>query len=483
MDFRETGPASDEPELNPMIDRALPIPEEETAEALSREEGPGAVEDPVRAYLRDIGKIRLLTAAQEVEIGRRIERGQTQLWQALAEIPPVVRALVLAGDELRRGAVTPEQLLVLPEGGEIDDAKLKLILRSFARLGRLEAETVRLRKALRDRRLAASTRQNYAGWIEANGEAIRTVVVGLPLKPAMIDGLVAQARGVLERLQRLSERARQSRTPAMAREIQEVRREAGLPLRELRTRLDCVAKAEASVRQAKRELTEANLRLVVSVAKRYLGYDLSLLDLIQDGNLGLMKAVDRFQYRRGFKFSTYATWWIRQAITRAIADRGRTIRIPVHMMETLHKVSRVSREMTGTLGREPTPEEIARRAGVPAKKIRLVLEASRKPVSLEAPVGQETQLGELIEDTRVESPTEALLTEDLGTQVARALATLSPREQEVIRLRFGIGDDDAPHTLEEVGQRYGLTRERIRQIELKALRQLRRPLQAALVED
>jgi RNA polymerase primary sigma factor len=482
MDFRETGRVVDEPELNPMIDHALPMLEEDLAEAPSREEGPSAVEDPVRAYLRDIGQVRLLTAAQEVEIGRRIELGQTQLWRALAEIPLVVRALVQAGDKLCRGTTLPEELLVLPEGGEIDDAKLKLILRSFARLGRLEAETVRLQKALRDRRVAASTHRNYTRWIEANREAIQTVVVGLPLKPAMIDDLVAQARGVLERLQRLSEEARQTRTSVMTRQIQEVRREAGLPLRELRTLLDCVAKADASVRQAKRELTEANLRLVVSVAKRYLGYDLSLLDLIQDGNLGLMKAVDRFQYRRGFKFSTYATWWIRQAITRAIADRGRTIRIPVHMMETLHKVSRVSREMTGSLGREPTPEEIARRAGVPAKKVRLVLEASRKPVSLEAPVGEETQLGELIEDTQLGSPTEALLTEDLRTQVARALATLSPKEQEIIRLRFGIGDD-APRTLEEVGQRYGLTRERIRQIEVKALRRLRQPLQVVACED
>jgi RNA polymerase primary sigma factor len=252
-------------------------------------------------------------------------------------------------------------------------------------------------------------------------------------------------------------------------------------LPELRALLDQVDASEATVRQAKRELTEANLRLVVSVAKRYLGHDMSLLDLIQEGNLGLMRAVDRFQYRRGFKFSTYATWWIRQAITRALADRGRTIRIPVHMMETLHKVSRVSRQMTAALGREPTPEEIARQMGFPAKKVRLVLEASRKPMSLETPIGEDTQLGELIEDMQVSGPTETLLSQDLSTQVERALATLTPKEQDVIRLRFGLADG-APHTLEEVGQRFALTRERIRQIEGKALRRLRRPLQAAFAE-
>jgi RNA polymerase primary sigma factor len=229
------------------------------------------------------------------------------------------------------------------------------------------------------------------------------------------------------------------------------------------------------VRQAKKELMEANLRLVVSVAKRYLGSELSLLDLVQEGNLGLMKAVDRFQYRRGFKFSTYATWWIRQAITRAIADHSRTIRIPVHMVETLNRISRVNRLMVNEMVREPTPEELARRTGVPARKVRLILESSRKPLSLETPIGEDSDLGDFLEDKTAESPNDSLISQDLTNQVDRALATLSPKEKEILRLRFGIGEE-GEHTLEEVGKRFSVTRERIRQIETKALRKLRHPL-------
>jgi RNA polymerase primary sigma factor len=433
---------------------------------------PTAGEDPVRAYLREIGKVPLLRADQEVEIGRRIEAGQADLWTALAGIPMVIRALAEAGERLRRGELPAEQVIVLPETGEIGDAELSATLRSFARVRRLQQEAVRLAEALRGRRISATSRLNYRRWIAANRNVLKKTVAGMPLRPTMIDELVARVRAAAGHLGQLSEEARQTRSAAARCRLREFEREVGLPLRELRCLLEQIERSDVQVRRAKRELTEANLRLVVSVAKRYVGRDVSLLDLIQDGNLGLMRAVDRFQYRRGFKFSTYATWWIRQAIARAIADRGRTIRIPVHMMETLQKVSRVSREMVAELGREPTIEEIARSSGIPASKVRLVLEASRKPMSLETPVGEEAQLSDFLEDTTAGSPAESMLTRDLSAQVERALATLTPKEQEVLRLRFGL-EDDAPHTLEEVGNRFGLTRERIRQIEVKALRKLR----------
>jgi RNA polymerase primary sigma factor len=265
------------------------------------------------------------------------------------------------------------------------------------------------------------------------------------------------------------------RTARAGGELGALQAQAGVARKPLLAALAEIERHDRVVRQAKKELMEANLRLVVSVAKRYLGSELSLLDLVQEGNLGLMKAVDRFQYRRGFKFSTYATWWIRQAITRAIADHSRTIRIPVHMVETLNRISRVNRLMVNEMGREPTPEELARRTGVPARKVRLILESSRKPLSLETPIGEDSDLGDFLEDKTAESPNDSLISQDLTNQVDRALATLSPKEKEILRLRFGIGEE-GEHTLEEVGKRFSVTRERIRQIETKALRKLRHPL-------
>jgi RNA polymerase primary sigma factor len=466
--------AGDEAELSPLPDEET----EEVTPALPEEVlTPGATrgEDPVRLYLKEIGKVPLLTARQEVEIGRRIEVGQIALRKALAGTPLAIRALLEVGDRLRRAEIPADDVIVLPEGGELDAAEVKPVLAAFGRIRRLDREIERLRLALRDRRRSTTTRTNYLKWIAANREAIQKIVAEMSLKPSLIEDVVTKVRRHGDRIRQRATETKRNRSAGIARELRALQEEAGLPRRELFALLEQIERSDRIVRQAKRELMEANLRLVVSVAKRYLGSDLSLLDLVQEGNIGLMKAVDRFQYRRGFKFSTYATWWIRQAITRAIADHSRTIRIPVHMVETLNRISRVNRNIINELGREPTPEELAQRTGVPAKKVRLILESSRKPLSLETPIGEDSELGDFLEDKSAGSPNDSLLSQDLSVQVERALATLSSKEKEILRLRFGIGEE-GEHTLEEVGKRFAVTRERIRQIEAKALRKLRHPL-------
>ena len=485
MTFRETSREMETTDVMPPAlaaeEPVAPVLAEEEAEELPPipEEAltplPAKGEDPVRLYLKEIGKVPLLTAQQEVQIGRRIEVGQIALRRALSGIPMAVRALLDVGDRLRHGEMPADDVMVLAEGGELEPKAVRPVQLAFARVRRLERKIVRLEESLTDKRRSAASRAAVLRTIGVHREAIQKIVAEMPLKPALIDDLVGKMRRHCRRLNELADEVRRNRTAGGTRELKQREQEAGLPRKTLGVLLQQIEESDRTVRQAKRELMEANLRLVVSVAKRYLGSDLSLLDLVQEGNIGLMKAVDRFQYRRGFKFSTYATWWIRQAITRAIADHSRTIRIPVHMVETLNRISRVNRNMINEMGREPTPEELAQRTGVPAKKVRLILESSRKPLSLETPIGEDSELGDFLEDKSAGSPNDSLLSQDLTSQVERALATLSPKEKEILRLRFGIGEE-GEHTLEEVGKRFAVTRERIRQIEAKALRKLRHPL-------
>ena len=431
-------------------------------------------EDLVHLYFREIGKTPLLTSEQEVEIGRRIEAGQIEERRALVAIPMALRALLGTGDRLRGKGISGDDVIVLPEGGEVGGKQVKAVLLAFARVRRLDRQMAQLELWSRNRRRSRASRRALAATIAGKRELIQQIIAQMPLKPALIDRLV---RSVQSRHARLVALAAEARRGArwVRKELVRLRKEVGLPEPRLRDMLDRVNQSERTVREAKRDLMEANLRLVISVAKRYLRSGISLLDLVQEGNIGLMKAVDRFQYRRGFKFSTYATWWIRQAITRSIANNSRTIRLPAHMVETLYRASRASRTLADETGREPTPEEVGERTGVPTATLRLIFAVSRPPLSLKTPVGVDSELGQFFEDKSTKSPSESLDTRELARQIDRALATLTPKEEQIVRLRFGVGES-GEHTLEEVGRRFALTRERIRQIEAKALGKLRRPL-------
>jgi len=481
------------------------------------------VSDPVKMYLKEMGCISLLTREGEVEIAKRIEAGEKEALRALLKCCVGIEYIIELGERLREGEVKLKDVI-----NDLDDEE------NHTHIGERKESTIYLideinglyqgccesNQAMLKKKCSTSKKKALGAMIDENHERIETLIGSFKLEKTQLERMVERLRDLVANIEEAEKEIEDcmfiaggkpisylkkciSEIPSSAKDSQEVKplklkkselkmlkvrfdnaqksiaaikERTNMTKRELKDALNNVEEKLEKSKRAKSELIEANLRLVVSIAKKYTNRGLQFLDLIQEGNIGLMKAVDKFEYQRGYKFSTYATWWIRQAITRAIADQARTIRIPVHMIETINKLIRTSRYLVQEHGREPTPEEIAEKMEFPLEKVRKVLKIAKEPISLETPIGEEedSHLGDFIEDKKVISPGEAVVNHNLGEQTRKVLTTLTPREEKVLRMRFGIGEK-SDHTLEEVGRDFCVTRERIRQIEAKALRKLRHP--------
>jgi RNA polymerase primary sigma factor len=490
---------------------AISTDEEDGDEDLELDLSAGALEktnDPVRLYLREMGVVPLLTREGEVAIAKRIERGLMKTHKAIARSPIAVMELLKVGEELAEHRINIREVVLFSEqaelAGEEDKADeyrewtiegieniRKIYKNALKEYDKLKKETKaqrgkKTKKVLRLRGRVARLRIEIADEIarlnltERSRQRLINAIRNVQKEVRSAErelSTYTEKLNVKKRLKADDQKAYKAHVANAKKRLRTVEEEFHISPVEVKRSLQNIVTGEQQTGQAKRELVEANLRLVVSIAKKYTNRGLQFLDLIQEGNIGLMKAVDKFEWRRGYKFSTYATWWIRQAITRAIADQARTIRIPVHMIETINKLIRTSRALVQELGREPTSEEIAKKMDIPVSKVRKVLKIAQEPISLETPIGEEedSHLGDFIEDKSILNPSDAVVASNLREITDEVLATLTPREEKVIKMRFGLGTTGSEHTLEEVGQHFAVTRERIRQIEAKALRKLRHP--------